>query len=292
MASSLVPVSTGHTRSADGSRIAWQHFGDGPMVVVANGIGVSWRGMAPQIAHLVERGHSVLTWDYRGLFDSKELGDGGLAVPAHARDGLAAMDVAGGAHAVWVGWSMGVNVAFEAAVQALDRVAGLFTIGGVPWSPFRAFAGRGTHRLLRVGSRAMVPLAPLASPVVRRTLPTDLFFRASKGVRYIRDTTDREAFQAMAADVASHDHRVYLSTLADLGRHDLRGKLGGLKVPVMMLVGGKDFLIRPKAVQAVAREIPGAEVRVVADTSHFMHLEDVAAVNGHLDAFLAGLPEG
>jgi len=286
----LTPVHTGHTTSHDGSRIAWQRFGEGPLVVVANGIGVSWRGMAPQIAHLVDRGHAVLTWDYRGLFGSHDLGHGGLEVPAHAGDALAVLDDADAAHAVWVGWSMGVNVAFEAAWQAPERVRGLFAIGGVPWSPFRAFAGRGVHRLLRVGSSAAVPVAPLASPFMRRLLPTEAFFQGSKRIRFIRDTTDRDAFMAMSTDVASHDHRRYMKTLAALGRHDLRDELGSFDLPVMLLAGGKDMLVRPSVVQAIARSIPGAEARVVADTSHFMHLEDAGAVNAYLDEFLASLP--
>jgi len=287
--SALAPVHTGHTSAPDGTRIAWQRFGDGPVVVVANGIGVSWRGMAPQIAHLVDRGHSVLTWDYRGLFGSQSMGTGGLEVPYHARDALAVMDAAEAAHAVFVGWSMGVNVAFEAAHQAPARVSGLFAIGGVPWSPFRAFAGPGLHRLLRVGSSAAVPIAHLASPVMRRLLPTDAFFQGSQRIRYIRPTTDRDAFMAMATDVASHDHRTYMKTLAALGRHDLRDHLGDFVQPAMLLAGGKDFLVRPKAVQAIARQIPRGEARIVPETSHFMHLEDVGAVNAFLDEFLDSL---
>jgi 3-oxoadipate enol-lactonase len=283
--SPLAPRHAGHTTSHDGSRIAWQRFGEGPLVVVANGIGVSWRGMGPQIAHLVDRGHSVLTWDYRGLFGSHDLGNGGLEVPAHAGDALAVLDAADAADAVWVGWSMGVNVAFEAAWQAPERVRGLFAIGGVPWSPFQAFAGPGA-RVLRASSSAMVPMAPLASPLMRRLLPTEAFFQWSKRVRYIRDTTDRDAFMAMAADVASHDHRRYMQTLAALGRHDLRSELAQLNLPVMLLAGGKDLLVRPSVIHDVARRIPGAEVRIVDDTSHFMHLEDAAAVNAHLDDFL------
>jgi pimeloyl-ACP methyl ester carboxylesterase len=124
---------------------------------------------------------------------------------------------------------------------------------------------------------------------MRRLLPTEAFFRGSQRIRYIRDTTDREAFMAMAADVASHDHRRYMKTLAALGRHDLRDELGSFQIPVMLLAGGKDVLVRPSVVKAIARSIPGAEARVVPDTSHFMHLEDVATVNAHLDAFLDGI---
>lgn len=285
----LTPTDTGTLTTPDGTVLAWQRFGEGPLVVVANGIGVAWRGMAPQIRFLVARGHSVLTWDYRGLFGSQVLGTGGLAVPAHAADGLAAMDALGVAAAPWVGWSMGVNVAFEAAWQAPERVQGVLGIAGVPWSPFRAFAGPGVHRLLRVGSAAMVPASPLASPVLRRVVPTEAFFRVSKGVRYIRDTTDREAFLAMAADVAGHDHRRYLQTLAALGRHDLRPVLGRIATPARLLAGGRDLLIRPSVVQAVAEALPAGEAVVVPRTSHFLHLEDAAAVNAQVDAFLQAL---
>ena len=286
----LRPASSGTVRSFDGTVLAWQVFGEGPLVVVANGIGVAWGGMAPQIRHLVGRGHRVLTWDYRGLFGSAHTGDGGLAVPAHARDALQLLDTLGEGSVPWVGWSMGVNVAFEAAWQAPDRVRAIFGIGGVPWSPFRAFAGPGLHRLLRAGSSALVPASPLASPLLRRVVPTETFFELSKRVRYIRDTTDREAFQAMAADVASHDHRRYLRTLAALGRHDLRAELGRIHTPATLLAGGRDLLIRPSVVRAVAEALPAGEAIVVPSTSHFLHLEDAPAVHEHLDRFLSRHP--
>ena len=289
---SLQPQSTGQAVADDGTPLAWQSFGDGPPVLVANGIGVSWRGMAPQLDALVRSGRRAITWDYRGLFASVPAGRDGLAVPAHAADARRVLDALQVPSAPVVGWSMGVNVAFELAWQTPDRVDALFGIGGVPYSPFRACLGPGIHRVARRATLGMRPAAPLAAPVLRRVLPTEAFFEASRAIRYIRETTDRAAFLAMAGDVASHDLRVYLTTLASLGQHDLRAMLPALDLPVRLLGGGRDALVRPSVMRRVAATIPGAEAHIVPDTSHFLHLESPEAVNALLGDFLARVGSG
>ena len=48
------------------------------------------------------------------------------------------MDAYGVERAVVIGWSVGVNVAFEAALRAPERVAGVLAVAGVPGGTFEA----------------------------------------------------------------------------------------------------------------------------------------------------------
>ena len=61
------------------------------------------------------------------------------------------MDSYGVDRAVVIGWSAGVNAAFEAAVRQPQRIAGVLAVGGVPevpskpcFIPSRAFCARGS----------------------------------------------------------------------------------------------------------------------------------------------------
>ena len=65
--------------------LAVQVAGDGPAVVLANGIGVRHRGRARFTAHL-RRAHRVICWDYRGIGGSAtDSGRAGFAIIPSAR---------------------------------------------------------------------------------------------------------------------------------------------------------------------------------------------------------------
>ena len=92
------------------------------------------------------------------------------------------MDHFGVERAVLVGWSMGVNTAFEIAVDHPERVAGLFAIAGVPGDTFSTMlrplrvppaAARtvavGAAHVLRYGGRLLSPVTT-SLPVGRRAI--------------------------------------------------------------------------------------------------------------------------
>lgn len=281
----VVPAQQGEVVSFDGTTIAWQSFGEGPPVLVANGIGVTWRGMALQIEAL-SCSRQVIAWDYRGTFGSGPAGSGGVGVVAQARDGLAVLDTLGAASFSLLGWSMGVQVVFEVARLAPDRVTAVASVGGVPWSPFKAATTRGVHRVFRRGTAAMAHVAPAASPALRRLLESERFYPLARTIRYIRPETDRQAFSAMARDVARHDHGQYLSTLAELGQHDARDVLHSLQAPVLFLGGSKDYMIRPSTLRRAAAIASHGRAEVVSGCSHFVLVEAPQRVNGLLEDFL------
>ena len=70
---------------------------------------------------------------FRKPADPKRIG-----VPDHVDDAFALMDAMGWDSAVIVGWSIGVNVAFEMASQHPERVAGIVALAGVPSGTFEA----------------------------------------------------------------------------------------------------------------------------------------------------------
>ncbi|MBN2797955.1 MAG: alpha/beta hydrolase [Deltaproteobacteria bacterium] len=283
----LLPTHQGTTTSADGTVIAWQRFGAGAPLLFANGIGVDWRGLAGTVAALAAR-HTVVTWDYRGVFGSGAPRARGLGIEAHAEDGLAAARAAVGEVPLsLVGWSMGVQVAFAVALRCPEVVNALVAIGGVPWSPFRAAVPLpGVGRIAAGALSWAAPLGPLSPPALRRRVPPSWVYRGARAVGYIHPKTAREPFEEMARLALGHDGRVYLQTLAALDDYDGRAALRGLQAPVLFVAGERDLAIRLKAVRAASSYLPRSEVEIAAGCSHFPTLEDPARVHGQVLSFL------
>lgn len=282
----IEPREIGDLVSYDGTAIRYQRFGEGPPVVFANGIGVGFRGLTLLLERLAQR-FSLVCWDYRGFFDSGPPGYGGPQVPAHARDLLAVMDALELERAALVGWSMGVPVGFEALRADAGRFTRMACIDGVPTSPFRSsplipVATRAVPRALRAAAVTAPVLSPLLSGLLRRPE----FRSVAVGSGLLRRHVHREAFDAMVHGVAGHDLRLYLQTLAGLGRQDARGLLPQVDIPLLFLVGGLDLFIPPWVVRRLARRAPNARVQVIPRASHFTVVEEPEAVNAALEAFL------
>ena len=101
-----------------------------PVIVLANGLGArlyAWEALIERFA----RTHRIISWDYRGLFRSgAPARTKQLAVVHHAQDALRILDQEGVQRATFVGWSMGVQVALEAALESPDRVQRLVLLNG------------------------------------------------------------------------------------------------------------------------------------------------------------------
>lgn len=115
----------------DGTGIAYEVLGAGDKtIVLANGLGGRLYAWMPAI-EAFWRTHRIVTWDYRGLFASDSpASQRKLSVANHVEDALAILDAEGVERAVFVGWSMGVQVSLDVAATFPERVAGLVLING------------------------------------------------------------------------------------------------------------------------------------------------------------------
>jgi len=74
-------------------------------------------------------------------------------------------------------------------------------------------------------------------------------------------------------------------TLKSLHADPLTPKLAGIRCPVLLLVGEKDPM-GPKASSIIADQLPGAELEVVPDCGHWIHVERPERVLEALDRWL------
>lgn len=98
-------------RSADGTNIAYDRVGDGPMLILAGGA-LSNRHGAGELVPLLARRFSVVTYDRRGRGDSTDTPP--YAVAREVEDLNALIDAVGGTAMVH-GHSSGAVLALEAA---------------------------------------------------------------------------------------------------------------------------------------------------------------------------------
>ena len=149
--------------SADGTRLrAWTNDADGPTVLLCNGLGTNpyaWPALLRS-----DCGVRVISWNHRGVGGSERPADRDrVDVTAFVEDAVAVLDDAGVQACPVVGWSIGVNTAFELAVEHPERVTGLFAVAGVPGGTFASMGAplqipRWARRPLSIGvARTLAP---------------------------------------------------------------------------------------------------------------------------------------
>ncbi|ONI70339.1 hypothetical protein ALI144C_47590 [Actinosynnema sp. ALI-1.44] len=105
-------------RSADGTRIAYDHAGSGPAVVLVDAAGGyrDFNSLRPLADLLADKGYTTYTYDRRGRGLSTDAGQ--YAVKREIEDLAAVIEAAGGQAAVY-GWSSGALLGIRAVASGL-----------------------------------------------------------------------------------------------------------------------------------------------------------------------------
>jgi pimeloyl-ACP methyl ester carboxylesterase len=274
----------------DGTRIGYQVRGEGPCVVLANGLG----GTYITFRHLYEAlaGYKVICWDYRGLYTSGAPADPKANTIAHQVDDLLAiLDAEGATDVVLAGWSMGVQVAFETIKRHPARVKGLFAINGTYGRAFRTvmgsrLIGQTIPMLLRL-VRAQAALVGRASKVVAGS---DALISAMKRVGLVSQTIDLEIFRAVAAGFQHVDWVIYSDLLSRLDEHDAEDVLATVGIPVTIVTGDRDLMTPPSTAEHIHRMIPQSRLVVIRGGTHYTPVEYPTIVVDELGRLLDRVP--
>lgn len=276
-------------RSGDGTELAVQVAGDGPLVVLANGLGGSLRAWQPFLQRL-RPGWRIASWDYRGLYRSGPPARAhAVGVEDHARDLGAVLDWLGGEPATLVGWSMGVQVAVAYALDHPADVCGLVLVAGAPGDPLAGVFHTSASRWLvppvtRAVQAGAVPFGMAMRAVTAVPQPTA---RALRRMGILADTADLDVFGDLAHDFGRLDWRVYTQTIRAMGRHDAWARLGELRAPTLVIGGTADLFLPVATLEAIAAAIPGAELFVVPGATHYLPVEHPDELAARFEQFLA-----
>lgn len=252
----------GSVETADGARLHWESFGEGPGLLLIAGQATthrSWPHVVPQLA----RGRRVVVFDHRGVGRSTLGEPEGLTTRGLAQDALAVMADAGLSTADVYGHSLGGRVGQWLAADAPDRVSRLIlasTTGGDR----------------RDGPRAPGIDAALASGDLETMTP--LFFTEDFAAQH-----PDVVHEFFARDASLTARRLHFQ--ASRG-HDAWDDLPRIQVPTLILHGADDQVTRPDSARRIAELVPAAQLRILEGQRHCPHLESTEAMAA-VEEFLA-----
>jgi pimeloyl-ACP methyl ester carboxylesterase len=171
------------------------------------------------------------------------------------------------------GLSMGGYIAYEILRQAPERVTRLALLD----TGYRADAPERREQRL-----ALMALAEREG--ARKALETLLPVLIHKS--RLTDKALVEAVLQMGADTGTEAFKRQQTAI--MSRPDSTPLLAGIRCPTLVLVGRDDALTPPELSQEMASRIPGAKLEIVPDCGHLSTMEQPAAVNRAMRAWLTG----
>jgi pimeloyl-ACP methyl ester carboxylesterase len=280
-------------RSFDGTEIAYQlgGAGEGIPIVLSNGLGGDYRAWKYIFDHFAAR-HPMVTWDYRGLYRS-----GRPALPhtlgpaSQARDLEAILDELGWRKVLLVGWSMGVQVNFEAWRRFPSRIAALAVINGVAGRPFDTALG---SRFLKHVIPPLLRQMRRRARIVRRLtgvatawsglLPT------MQRIGFVGATIDFALFAEFARTFSTLDFDLYGATLEALGQHDARAVVPTVTVPMSIITGDRDLMTPLSTARFLRDAVPHARMVVLPGGTHYTPVEFPEEVCAELERLSSLVP--
>jgi pimeloyl-ACP methyl ester carboxylesterase len=272
----------------DGTRIAYQIRGDGPAVVFANGLGANYVAWRNQFSMLEAERYKLLCWDYRGLFGSSRPADlSTLAIERQVADLRDLMDHEGIPAAVIVGWSLGVQVAFEFYRQHPRRVLGIAALSGIAGRPLDAV--RGGALIKHAVPAALVSgryLAPVWAPIVSSAARWPSLVPKMAKLGLCAETMDRTVFSSIVQRFTALDFDVYARTFRFMSEHDARDVLADVAVPTSVICGTRDPFVSLDVARTMSAAISAAELTEIEGGTHYAAVEHPHPVNEALARLL------
>ncbi|MEU1085649.1 alpha/beta fold hydrolase [Streptomyces sp. NPDC005576] len=230
---------------------------DAPVLVIGPSLGTTWHMWDRQIPDLSQH-YRVLRYDLPGhggaparpAVSVAELGDRLIAT----------LDSLGVQRFGYAGCSIGGAVGADLALRHPHRVASLALVAASPrFGSADEFRGRGVV----VRTNGLEPIA--------RSSPERWF---TPGFAAAQSAIVEWAVQM----VRTTDPGCYIAACEALASFDIRGELGRIGVPTLVVVGAEDRVTGPAEARTLVAGIPDARLALVPGASHLAPVEQPAAV--------------
>lgn len=257
--------------AVDGESLWSVTRGQGPELVLLHGWGLHSDVWAP-LQERLEAAFRVTHIDLPGHGHSKD-----SQVPADLAGWSRAVRAVAPQRAVWLGWSLGGQVALRTALDAPERVAGLIAVASTP----------------RFLSASDWPhgMAPETLEAFAGELAGDFRGTVEQFLSLqVQGAPDARAqLRELRAQVFRHgepSHQALERGLAILRRTDLRAELRELRMPVLVLSGRLDRLTPPEAGRAMAEGAAAGAYHCFPRAAHAPFLSDPEPFVELIDEFI------
>lgn len=271
-------METGYVTSRDGTRIATYSTGrlNGPVVVLAHGLGgsmVAWR----HFIRYFEPKYHIISWDYRGLYGSQRPRDESWSITKHCEDLEAVLEAKSVEKAIFVGWSMGVQVNLEYYRKRPEQFIGMVHINGTAGKPFAtAFNSEVFQRIAPLALEILRNAAPavgLVGPCASTVAKSRAIIALIKATGLCAPTLDEQIFSEIAGDFLRLDFDAYSRIFRALGDHDARDVLPLVKVPMLVIAGDRDLFTPLDTAREMVEKVSQAELSVIPGGTHYTPIE-------------------
>jgi proline iminopeptidase len=103
---------------------------------------------------------------------------------------------------------------------------------------------------------------------------------------YFHRWEGNEKVGLILAEDFAHAEPLHHFNTVEFPTFDLRPQLRGIKVPTLVVVGDDDFIAGPVCAEAILRELPDGRLVTIADSGHFVYVEQPEAFRTALTDFL------
>jgi 3-oxoadipate enol-lactonase len=263
-------VAEHHTFSAPQLHVTVQ--GEGLPVVMSHALGLDlhmWDALAARLAPTM----TVLRYEHRGHGESA-VPPGPYAMDDLVDDAARVIREWGRGPVAWIGLSMGGMVGQGLALHHPELLRGLVLANTTARYP-EAAAATWAARITAVEKGGM---AAVADAVVERYLGAD--FRAAH--------PDQTA--ALRAKLLRCDPAGYVACCRAVASVDWLDRLANVRMPALVMAGGRDVGATPEMARAIADRIAGAELVIFDEASHLSVAEMPDLFHDSVAGFLKRLP--
>jgi 3-oxoadipate enol-lactonase len=252
-------------------RIAFDHAGEGPLLVFLHGIGGNRTNWHDQLPFFAKDFHAV-SWDARGYGLSDDY-DGPLDFGDFAADLARLLDHLRAERAHLCGLSMGGRILQDFYPRHAQRVATLVLCDTFPGFD-SSFTPEKRAEFIRLRKEPLEQGKEPKdiAPVVARTL--------------IGPKSPPAAFDRLVASMTALHKQSYIKTIEATANYDRTADLPRIAVPTLLVFGSDDTLTPPSIGQSMAAQIKGSELVIIADAGHLPNIEAPDKFNTVVHEFL------
>jgi 3-oxoadipate enol-lactonase len=253
-------------------RIAFDHMGEGPLVLFMHGIGGNRTNWHDQLPVFAKKHFHAVAWDARGYGKSDDY-DGPLDFGDFGADVLRLLDHFKVEKAHLCGLSMGGRIAQDFYPRHPERVATMVLCDTFPGYD-ASFTAAQRAEFVRIRKE----------PLVQGKEPKDIAPVVAKTL--IGPKAGPDKLKRLIDSMSALHKESYIKTVEATTHYNRVADLPNIKAPTLLVFGGHDKLTTPELGRRMQAQIKGSEFVEIKDAGHLCNIEKPDVFNAAVLEFL------